>query len=300
MRWRLSGARLAGATARGHSRSGCGWGRRRRRTFWGVRGWPPRFGARKGHGVPTQFRPEPVADPTRELPLVPEPLRARIVHAAAGHGQPARAAHRLLELRVRLQRRPPATGRRCGRADLPAAAGVPDSDGGQVRVAPVGGAGRRAARRGGPLRPGGLLRGRRTGEGQALGGAACAAGSRHPGRAAPDCGPAGHDGRPLRDGDRGAGYARGGRTENQAEDRRLDRHGPAGAGPGAGALRAPGDTGVPAAGTGSARHVLRPHLSFVGDSRAALPRHCLTGPQPQGADAPRPAGANGRGGARRA
>ena len=47
-----------------------------------------------------------------------------------------------VELRVRLHARPPAADRRRRRADLPAAAGLPDRDGRQVRVAAVGRASR--------------------------------------------------------------------------------------------------------------------------------------------------------------
>ena len=80
----------------------------------------------------------------------------------------------------------------------------------------------------------------------------------HPGRAAPDRGTARHHGRPLRDGDRGAGGSRGGRAGGQAEDRRLYRDRAPGAGPATGAVRAGIDAGVPPAGAGSPRHVLRP------------------------------------------
>ena len=170
---------------------------------------------------------------------------------------------------MRVQRRPPAAGRRRGRAYLPAAAGIPYRDGRQVRFAAVGGAGRRASGRGRPLRAGRVLRRRRARDGQASGGAASAAGSDHPGRAASDRRAARHDGRSLRDGDRGAGGARGGRADDHAEERRLDGHGTSGSGPGSGAVRTAGDAGVPAAWAGSAGHVLRPHRAVVEDARAA-------------------------------
>ena len=40
-------------------------------------------------GVQAQSGPEPVSDPARELSLVPDALRARVVHAAAGRRWPA-------------------------------------------------------------------------------------------------------------------------------------------------------------------------------------------------------------------
>ena len=63
--------------------------------------------------------------------------------------------------------RPRAADRRRGRADLPAAPGVPHRDGRQVRVAPVGRAVRGAARRRRAARRDGLLRRRRAGQGHA-------------------------------------------------------------------------------------------------------------------------------------
>ena len=153
----------------------------------------------------------------------------------------------------------------------------------------LGGADRADARR--------LLRRRRTGAGEAADGAAPAPRPRHPGRAAPDCGAARHHGRPLRDGDRGAGGARGGRAGRQAEDRRFDRDGAARAGPDSGAVRAADDAGVPPAGSEPPRHVLRPDGAVVGDAGAAVRGHRLAGPEPQGPDAPGPAGADGGGAA---
>ena len=160
------------------------------------------------------------------------------------------------------------------------------------------GAVRRPPRRGRPRRCGRVLRRRRTRAGEAAGCAAPAARPRHPGRAAPDRGTARHHGRPLRDGDRGACGARGGRTGRQAEDRRLDRDGAPGAGPDSGAVRAADDPGVPPAGAGSPRHVLRPDPAVVGDAGTAVRRHRLAGPEPQGPDAPGAAGADGGGCAR--
>ena len=79
------------------------------------------------------------------------------------------------------------------------------------------------------------------GAGRRLVAPAPGAGSDHPGRTASDRGTTWHDGWSLRDGDRGAGGAPGGREDDQAEDRRLDGHRPAGAGSGSGAVRTAGD-----------------------------------------------------------
>ena len=49
-------------------------------------GWPAGLGAREGHGVQAESRPEPIPNPARELPLVPDTLRARVVHVVAGRG----------------------------------------------------------------------------------------------------------------------------------------------------------------------------------------------------------------------
>ncbi len=199
---------------------------------------------------------------------------------------------------MRLQRRPSPAGHRGGRAALPAAARVSHRDRRQVRLAAVGGAVGRPARRGRPRGREWLLRRRRTGAGEAADGAAFTARPRHPGRAAPDCGTARHHGGPLRDGDRGAGGARGGRRpRRQAQDRRLDRDRAPGAGPDTGAVRAGIDAGVPPAGAESPRHVLRPDRAVVGDASAAVRGHRLAGPEPEGPDAPGPAGADGGGAA---
>ena len=206
-----------------------------------------------------------------------------------------RAAHRLHELRVRLHARPAAPDRRRGRADLPAAAGVPDRDGGQVRVAAVGRPVGRAARWRGPVTMRtGFYGAAEPGQGHAPRSAAAAARPRHPGRAAPDLRAARHDGGPLRGGHRGALRARARRPRGPAQDRRLDRHRAPGAGPDPGALRAAADAGVPAARARPARLVLRPDGAVLGGPRPALPRHRLPGPEPEGHDAEGVAGAHGR------
>ena len=169
-----------------------------------------RSDTRASRGAAVQGRPagQAVADPAREVPVVRDALQRGVVLAAPRRRPAARAADRLHELRVRLHARSAAADRGRGRADLPAAAGVPDRDRRQVRGAAVGRSVGCAARRREPARRDRLLRRRRAGHGHAAAGAAAAARPRDPGRAAPDLGPARHDGRPLRDGDRGAVRAR--------------------------------------------------------------------------------------------
>ena len=259
--------------------------------LWVGKAATPNILGRKGDGRSDsartkvrQFKDDPkqqaLADPARELPLVRDALRARLLRA------PARMTTSRSELRIvctnfecDFTRDRALPDRRRGRADLPAAAGLPDRDGGQVRLAAVGRAGRGAARRCGPARREGLLRGRGAGQGHAARSAAAAARPRHPGRAAPDLGAARHDGRPLRGGDRGALRARDRRPRGAAQDRRLDRHRAPGAGPDPGALRAAAHAGVPAAGAGPAGLLLR--------ADRCRPRRCprgsTSGSRPRGA-----------------
>ena len=94
-----------------------------------------------------------------------------------------------------------------------------------------------------------VLRRRRAAPGQPPDSSAPAAGSRHPGRAAPDFRAARDHGRPLRGGDRSAVREGDRRQAGEAEDRRVDGHGSPRSGTDSGALRAPGDAHLPAAGT---------------------------------------------------
>ena len=96
------------------------------------------FGARQDPAVQGGPRRQALPDPARELPLVRDPLRARLLHPAAERRAAGGAAHRLRQLRMRLQRRPAAPGPGRGRAHLPPPARLPDRDGGQVRLAPPG------------------------------------------------------------------------------------------------------------------------------------------------------------------
>ena len=137
--------------------------------LWVGKAATPNILGRKGDGrsdsarskvQSVQGRPEgqALADPARELPVVWDALRAGSFALLPERRPAARAAHRLHELRVRLHARPRAPDRRRGRADLPAAPGLPDRDGGQVRVAPLGRAGRGAPRRGRAARQNWVLR----------------------------------------------------------------------------------------------------------------------------------------------
>ena len=83
--WSSSARRTkASATASGPSRSACGWARPRRPTSSGARA----TGARTRRAAKVrQFKADPkrqaLADPARELPVVRDALRARLVRAAA-------------------------------------------------------------------------------------------------------------------------------------------------------------------------------------------------------------------------
>ena len=129
------------------------------------------------------------------------------------------------------------------------------------KFASPGGAVGRPPRRGRPRRCERLLRRPGSGAGEAADGTAPAARLRHPGRAAPDLGPARHHGRPLRDGDRGAGGARGGRTRREAEDRGPDGDRAPCGGPDTVAVRAADEPRVPAARPQSPPHVPCPEVN---------------------------------------
>ena len=89
---------------------------------------------------------------------------------------------------------------------------------------------------------------------------------------------------------------RDGRTQGAAQDCRLHRDRPPRAESDSGALRAVDDADLPAAGSGPARFVLRAHGAGRQDRGTPLPRHHLTGPQPEGPHAQGVARAHGRGG----
>ena len=133
-------------------------------------------------------------------------------------------------------------------------------------------------------------------DGRAPGTSAAAAGPRHPGRVAPDIGAAGHDGRPVRVGARRPVRARGRRRPaGAAEDRGVDGHRAPGRGPDPGAVRAVRNAGLPASRLRPPRFLLRAHQARGPRAGPALSRRRGAGAQPQGADAPRLAGAAGRG-----
>ena len=150
-------------------------------------------------------KPSPI--PLEECPWCGDAFTPDSFTLLPDDDQPDRAADRLRELRLRLQRRPAAADRRRRRADLPAAAGVPDRDRRQVRDAAVGRPSpaccsaaptrhdaARASTAPASARP----------AARPLPAPLAAARPRHPGRAAPDLRPARDDGRALRDGHRRA------------------------------------------------------------------------------------------------
>ena len=246
-----------------------------------------------------QGRPEEqaLADPARELPVVRRRASSRTPsRCCPTTTSPTRAAHRLRATSS-------ATSR--ATAPLPIVAvdeplyrrlpGLPDRDGGQVRVAALGRAGRARCSAGptGTTRTG-FYGAAEPGRGTRLAGAAAAARPRHPGRAAPDLRPARHDGRALRDGDRGPLRARDRRPRGAAQDRRLDGHRAPGAGPDPGALRAAAHAGLPAAGPDRRDSFFAqtvpssevPARLYLGDRRP--------GAEPEGHDAQGVARAHGR------
>ena len=95
---------------------------------------------RPREGEPVQGQPagQALADPVGGVPVVRHALRARLIHPAPGLRQATRAAHRLRQLRMRLQRRALTADRGGRRAHLSPSAGVPDRHGRQVRESPVG------------------------------------------------------------------------------------------------------------------------------------------------------------------
>ena len=228
-------------------------------------------------------KPSPI--PLEDCPWCGDALHARVVHAAARRrsrrascGSCARTSTATSSAIVRC-RSSLSTSRSTG--GCPRSSSRPSTSSRRSRGSGVG----RTARRRGPVRQPRLLRRGGAQAGQAAQRAAAAARSRHPGRAAPDLGPARHDGRPVRDGDRRAVRARSRRACVPAEGRRLDGDGATRAGPDPGAVRPLADTDLPAAGSGPARLVLRSHGARHRRSGAPLRRCRRPGPQPEGGDA---------------
>ena len=278
----------------------------RDRHLGGQGGNPQRHGPQRRQGVlrvgalqdaplqgksPRQARP----GPTGRLPVVRRALPARRLRPVARQRQAAGPAHRLHQLRLRLHRRPAPADRRCGRAAVPSAARVLGRNGGQVRRSSVDRPLRRAAGRRRPHGQARLLRSRRPCARPSASCTRAAPGPDHPGRAAPDLGATGHDGGPLRDGNRGALHRqRRGRLLRPPQDRRFDRHGSPSRQPSASAVRPEPDRGVPAPGTEPARLVLRPDRPQGRTPGPALRGNRRPGSQPQGRYAKGRAGAHGR------
>jgi hypothetical protein len=126
-----------------------------------------------------------------------------------------------------------------------------------------------------------LLRPRRARQGAAARAAAAAARPRHPGRAAPDLRAARHDGRPVRDGDRGALRARD-RTAAPSARRSSPRPPPCAARRTRSRRSSPAPSrSLPAARPRPPRLVLRPDGARPRDAGAALPRHRRAGRNPK-------------------
>ena len=127
------------ATASGRSRSASGSARPRRRTSWAARATGART-RRAPRSASSRTNPtgKPSPIPLENCPWCGTRFEPDSFALLPDDDHPQRAAHRLHELRVRLHARPRAADRRRRRADLPPAAGLPDRDGRQVRVAAVG------------------------------------------------------------------------------------------------------------------------------------------------------------------
>ena len=87
-----------------------------------------RFGARQDPSVQDEPQGKPLPDPARELSVVRDPVRARLVRPPAGRRPSEGASRRLRQLRVRLQRRPAAADSGRGRVHLPPSPRLPDCD----------------------------------------------------------------------------------------------------------------------------------------------------------------------------
>ena len=151
-------------------------------------------------GVPARSEEQTRPNPAHELPLVRDGVRAAFVLAATEPRPSPRSEGGLRPARLRLRPQPGAAHRGRGRAPLPAAAGLPHRDGGQVRFAAVDRTFRRAPRRRGPVGRRRVLRRRRTASGKTTRPVSPAARSHRPGRTPPDLRAARHDDGSLRDG----------------------------------------------------------------------------------------------------
>jgi hypothetical protein len=128
-----------------------------------------------------------------------------------------------------------------------------------------------------PARRHRILRRRGARQGHATRRPTPAARPRDPGRAAPDLGSARHDGRPLRNCDRGALLAADRGPRRATQDHRLDGDGASRPGPDTGALRAVPDADLPAAGPRPPGFVLRADGAGARGARAPLSRDRLAG-----------------------
>ena len=87
-----------------------------------------RFGARQDPSVQDEPQGKPLPDPARELSVVRNPVRARLLRPPARRRPSEGASRRLRELRVRFQRRPAAADSGRGRVHLPPSPRLPDCD----------------------------------------------------------------------------------------------------------------------------------------------------------------------------
>ena len=248
---RAGAAGDAGArSARGRSRSVCGWARPPRPTGWGRRA--RRTGRPR---APRRSRIRTTAARRRQIPLETCPwcgtrLKPTSFRLVAECRRAARTSS-VDRARTRSARSEARTRCRSSRVDEPLYRRVPCfviATVDKFASLPWVGRERRAAGRRGPSRRGRLLRRRGARHRAEAAEAAAAAGSHHPGRTAPDLRSARDDGRAVRDGDRRAVRAKGERTHGAPEDRRVHRHRSARLGADSRALRAIGRRGVPAAG----------------------------------------------------
>ena len=270
------------ARRRGRSRSACGSGRPRRRTAWAARATTTATRPAPRRSPSRTTTSKPIADPAGGLPVVRHEVHAELVPACMPNpDEPDRPARRL---------RRTATARSRGDNPLPIVAVdepiyrrlpcflIATVD--KFAAMPWTGAGRRASSAGvdrhdqhgfyGPCEPE-----RRASRCRA---AAAAAGPDHPGRAAPDLRPAGHDGRAVRDGARRAVHAAtvDGKTR-PAEDHRLDGHGAPRREPDPGALQPPARWTSsrrrdPTAATRSSPRRTPPTRATPGSTSASPPR----------------------------
>ena len=237
-----------GATARGRSRSACGWGRRPRRTSWGARGMAGRIRrarrSRRSSAIPTGTRLR---------------SRSRTAPGAERDSSPrrSRCCRPPIDLASSASYAPTSSASSAVTARSPWSAWTSRSTGGCRRSSSqrwtsslrFRGWDRQARCSAEPDRfdEQGFYGAAEPGTGRRLEAPLPAAGPRHPGRAAPDRGPARHDGRSLRD-----RRSRRWQRANWTDARRSRRSSPrpplrAGRRTSAGALRPACDAGVPAA-----------------------------------------------------